>query len=81
MKAVPITFACVLGFAGCKSQDGTIAGQNKRLTENGQAVERIALADNMQCRSFGLEIGTAAYANCLLRLKRLHPQRAASELR
>jgi hypothetical protein len=81
MKAVAITFACVLGLAGCKSEDEEIAGRNKRLAENGQTAERIAQADDMQCRSFGLEIGTAAYADCRLRLKGLHLQAAASQLR
>ena len=81
MKAVAITFACVLGLAGCKSQDEEKAGQNKRLAENGLAVERIALADDVECRNFGLEIGTAAYADCRLRLKSLHLQVAASHLR
>jgi hypothetical protein len=81
MKAVAITFACVLGLAGCNSEAEETAGQNQRLAENGQTAERIAQADDMQCRSSGLEIGTAAYADCRLRLKSLHLQAVASQSR
>jgi hypothetical protein len=80
VKAVAISFACILGLAGCKSEAGETAGQNKRLAENRLTAERIAQADDMQCRSFGL-IGTAAYADCRLRLKSFHLEAAASQPR
>ena len=39
---------------------------------NGRTAERIAQADAMQCGSLGLEIGTAAHADCRMRLKSFH---------
>jgi hypothetical protein len=73
MKALSIMFACIFGLAGCKSEAEEVAEQN-RVEENWQATEQIARADDMQCRSFGLQIGTAAYADCRLKLRSLHLQ-------
>jgi hypothetical protein len=50
----------------------------KRSKRIGQLAEQIAKADNAQCKSNGLQIGTAAYADCRLRLKSLHPQATSS---
>ena len=72
MKALAISLSCLLGLAGCKSEAEEATGQNQRVEENKQAAEQIARADDMQCRSFGLQIGTAAYADCRLKLRSPH---------
>jgi putative hemolysin len=75
MKTIALALACALGLAGCQSEAGDTAGRRKPADN---LTEKIANADDTQCKSTGLQIGTAAYADCRLRLKSLHVQAASS---
>jgi hypothetical protein len=78
MKTIALALVCALGLAGCRNEAGETAGRRKPADD---LDEKIATGDDAQCKSFGLQIGTAAYADCRLRLKSLHPQAASSSRR
>jgi len=84
MKALIIVFFCALALAGCKTEAERAAEENKRLQEqaeqNKRANEQIAAADDAQCKNYGLQIGTPAYADCRLKLQSLHLQATAMVL-
>jgi len=71
MKTIALALVCTLGLAGCKSEAEETAGRRR---PSDDLAEKIAKADDAQCKSTGLQIGTAAYADCRLRLKSLHVQ-------
>jgi hypothetical protein len=74
MKTIAFALTCALGLAGCKSEAEETAGRRKPADD---PAEKIAQADDAECKSTGLQIGTAAYADCRLRLKSLHLQAAS----
>jgi uncharacterized protein YceK len=71
MKTAALVLVCVLGLAGCKSVAEETAKRNKPMQELAGQAEQVAKADDAQCKSHGLQIGTAAYADCRLKLKSL----------
>ena len=67
MKTIALALVCALGLTGCISQPEEPAKQNKRIEEQ---AEQIAKADDVRCKGYGLKLGTAAYADCRLKLKK-----------
>jgi hypothetical protein len=70
-----IALQCAVGLAGCKSEAEERPKRSKQLD---LLAEHIAKADDAQRKSNGLQIGTAPYADCRLRLKSLHLEAALS---
>jgi hypothetical protein len=77
MKTTTLVLVLALGLAGCKSEAELAAEVNKRIQEQAVAAAETAKRDDETCRSYGLQVGTAAYGDCRLKLVSLRLQAAS----